>query len=53
MSHTLLQDESVRSVFERYGIDFDKNQAELQKYNAKAFDKLGAGEKLLIPLIWD
>jgi len=53
MSHTLLQDESVRSVFERYGIDFDKNQAELQKYNTKAFDKLGAGDKLLIPLIWD
>lgn len=53
MSHTLLQDESVESVFERYGIDFTKNRDELQKYNAKAFDKLGAGEKLLIPLIWN
>jgi hypothetical protein len=53
MSHTLLQDESVESVFERYGIDFTKNRDELQKYNSKAFDKLGAGEKLLIPLIWN
>ena len=53
MSHILLQDESVKSVFDRYGIDYDSRRDELQKYNSESFDKLGAGEKLLIPLIWD
>jgi len=53
MSHILLQDESVKSVFDRYGIDFDSRRDELQKYNSESFDKLKAGDKLLIPLIWD
>lgn len=53
MSHILLQDESVKSVFDRYGIDFDARRDELQKYNSESFDKLKAGDKLLIPLIWD
>ena len=52
MSHILLQDESVKSVFDRYGIDFDSRSDELQKYNSESFDKLKAGDKLLIPLIW-
>ena len=53
MSHILLQDESVKSVFDRYGIDFESRRDELQKYNSESFDKLKAGDKLLIPLIWD
>jgi hypothetical protein len=53
MSHILLQDESVKSVFDRYGIDFDSRRDELQTYNSESFDKLKAGDKLLIPLIWD
>lgn len=53
MSHILLQDESVKSVFDRYGIDFDSRRDELQKYNSESFDTLKAGDKLLIPLIWD
>ena len=53
MSHILLQDESVKSVFDRYGIDFDSRRDELQTYNSESFDKLKAGDKLLIPLIWE
>ena len=53
MSHILLQDESVKSVFDRYGIDFEGKRSELQKYNVTAFDELKAGDKLLIPLVWD
>lgn len=53
MSHTLLQDETPESVFARYGIDFEKNQAELQKYNTAPFFTMKAGDKLLIPLIWN
>ena len=53
MSHTLLQDETPESVFARYGIDFEKNQADLQKYNTAPFFTMKAGDKLLIPLIWN
>ena len=53
MSHTLLQDETPESVFTRYGIDFEKNQADLQKYNPAPFFTLKTGDKLLIPLVWD
>lgn len=53
MSHVLLQDEKVESVFARYDIDFEKNKEELQKYNVTPFDRLQAGDKLMIPLIWN
>ena len=53
MSHTLLQDETPESVFARYGIDFEKNQADLQKYNTAPFFTMKTGDKLLIPLIWN
>lgn len=53
MSHALLQDETPESVFARYGIDFEKNQADLQKYNTAPFFTMKTGDKLLIPLIWN
>lgn len=53
MSHIMLQDETVESVYSRYGVDFEKNKETLQRYNTVAFDKLKAGNQLLIPLIWD
>ena len=53
MSHVLLKDEDVESVYSRYGIDFEKRCEELQRYNTTPFDKLKAGDELMIPLIWD
>lgn len=50
MSHTMLEGETVESVFSRYGIDFADNRAHLQTYNTTDFALMKAGDKLLIPL---
>ena len=51
MSHTMLQDESVESVFLRYGQDYEGNRANLQSFNTADFADIKAGDKLLIPLL--
>ena len=53
MSHVMLQEEDVASVYSRYGMDFDARREEFQRYNLKDFDELKAGDKLMIPLIWE
>lgn len=50
MSHVMLQDEAVESVFIRYGRDFQGDREYLQRFNPKDFDDLKAGDKLYIPL---
>ena len=50
MYHTMLQDETVESVFKRYGIDFTEKKTLLQTYNILPFSIMKAGDKLLIPL---
>ena len=52
MSHVLLKDESPKSVFSHYGIDFSAKEAELQQYNLIPFSQMKEGDKLLIPLVW-
>lgn len=52
MSHVLLKDESPKSVFARYGIDFSEKEADLQQYNLIPFAEMKEGDKLLIPLVW-
>ena len=53
MSHIMLEDETVESVYSRYGIDFEKRREELQLYNPVDFDRFRPGSKLYIPLVWD
>ncbi len=53
MSHVMLEGEKVESVFSRYDIPFEQKKDELQTYNVTPFAELKAGDKLLIPLIWD
>ena len=53
MCHVMLEDETVESVFSRYGIDFEARREELQRYNTVNFDRFRPGSKLYIPLIWD
>ena len=53
MSHIMLEDETVESVYSRYGIDFASRREELQRYNPVAFDRFRPGSKLYIPLIWN
>ena len=50
MEHTMLDGETVESVFSRYGIDFAENSEHLQAYNTTDFAVMKAGDKLLIPL---
>lgn len=52
MFHVLLKDESPKSVFARYGIDFAEKEADLQQYNLIPFGEMKEGDKLLIPLVW-
>ena len=52
MSHVLLKDESPKSVFARYGIDFSAKEADLQQYNLIPFSQMKESDKLLIPLVW-
>ena len=52
MFHVLLKDESPKSVFSHYGIDFSAKEADLQKYNLIPFSEMKEGDKLLIPLVW-
>ena len=52
MSHVLLKDESPKSVFARYGIDFSAKEADLQQYNLIPFSQMKEIDKLLIPLVW-
>lgn len=53
MSHIMLEDESVESVYSRYGIDFVNRKDELQRYNPIEFERFRAGSKLYIPLVWN
>ena len=53
MSHTMLEGETVESVYSRYGIDFEKRREELQGYNPVDFDRFRPGSKLYVPLVWD
>lgn len=50
MSHVMLPNEEVASVYSRYGIDFEAERERLQTYNVKPFDQFREGDKLLIPL---
>ena len=50
MSHTMEENESVESVFSRYGIDYAANREHLQAYNTTDFALMKAGDTLLIPL---
>ena len=50
MSHVMLQDEAVESVFIRYGRDFQGDREYLQRFNARDFDSIKSGDKLYIPL---
>ncbi len=50
MSHIMLEDETVESVFSRYNYDFEENEEKLQTYNTIPFYAMRAGDKLLIPL---
>ena len=52
MSHIMLEDESIESVYSRYGIDFVNRKDELQRYNPIPFERFRAGSKLYIPLLW-
>ena len=52
MSHVLLKDESPKSVFARYGIDFSEREGELQQYNLISFSRMQEGDKVMIPLLW-
>ena len=53
MSHVMLEDETVESVYSRYGIDFASRREELQRYNPVAFERFRPGSKLYIPLVWN
>ena len=53
MSHIMLEDESIESVYSRYGIDYVNRKDELQCYNPVSFDRFRAGSKLYIPLLWN
>ena len=50
MEHTMLEGETVESVFKRYGIDFTENREHLQSFNTTDFVLMKAGDMLLIPL---
>lgn len=52
MSHTMLQEEAVESVFIRYGLDFEKDRDTLQRFNTTDFSQIKAGDNLLIPLLF-
>ena len=52
MFHVLLKDESPKSVFSHYGIDYSAKEANLQQYNLIPFSQMKEGDKLLIPLVW-
>ena len=51
MSHILKSGESVSDIFAAYGIDFNANRQQLERYNlGRDLTKLSAGSELLIPL---
>ena len=50
MEHTMLEGETVESVYSKYGIDFAETRAHLPTYNTTDFAVMKAGDTLLIPL---
>ncbi len=52
MSHIMQDNETVESVYGRYGVNYSEYKAKLQNYNTIDFDQMKTGDKLLIPLVW-
>ena len=52
MTHTIAKGETAYDVFTSYGIDYEKQQETLERYNyGRDLTELSTGDELLIPLL--